>query len=107
MSPNLRWSTAVAALVTACVACVHVPESIKQEFRAAEPDERSNYQTGLHGTAPAAEASDPWSRHVAAQTTADAGPIADAAAPDPVPATPPAADASTGAPDAALLQDAR
>lgn len=102
MSPNLRRSSALAVLITACVACVHIPESIKQEFRAAEPDERSNYQTGLHGTAPPAEASDPWSRHAAAQAGADAGTaVADAAAPEPHPD----ADA-TSAPDAALLQDA-
>lgn len=73
MSPTLRWSTATAAFALVAVACVHVPDSIKAEFRAPEPDERSNYQPGLHGTAPPAEASDPWSRWGAGLATADAG----------------------------------
>lgn len=55
---------AIAAL---SMACVHVPDSIKQEFRAAEPDETSNFQAARHGSAPPADASDPWSRHFAEQ----------------------------------------
>jgi hypothetical protein len=70
MSPKMRWSTAMAAFAVACVACVRVPDSIKAEFRAPEPDERSNYQPGLHGAAPAADASDPWSRWGAANLAA-------------------------------------
>lgn len=86
---KFRQRTAgLAALVTLAVACVHVPDSIKQEFRAAEPDERSNYQPAMHGTAPPAEASDPWSRYHAS--------LADAAA----------ADAALPATDAAAAEDA-
>lgn len=71
MSPHLRFCAAL--LLAQPLACVHVPDSIKQEFRAAEPDERSNYQPGYHGTAPAADASDPWSRYGSIGASADAG----------------------------------
>ncbi len=81
MSLSLRWSPAVAAFALAAAACVHVPDSMKAEFRAPEPDERSNYQPGLHGTAPPVDASDPWSRWGArlaaaadSGTDADSGP---------------------------------
>lgn len=96
---KLRWVSGACAVLVA--ACVRVPDSIKAEFRAAEPDERSNYQPGLHGQAPPADASDPWSRWVAAQAS-DAG-VAEAADSAAAPvaaettdaATAPTADAAT------------
>jgi len=88
MTKICRCTTAAVALVALTAACVHVPDSIKSEFRAVGPTDRSNYHPALHGTAPPAEASDPWSRYHAA--------LVDAAAPDA------AADASPPATDAAL-----
>lgn len=96
MSKGLR----VGSLLVLCtVACVRIPASIKQEFRAAEPDERSNYQPGLHGTAPPVDASDPWSRW-GAERSFDAGaPTAEAGTLQPIPSAAASAPAAAAAVD--------
>jgi hypothetical protein len=65
--------TRLAALVAlaSVAACVHVPDTIRAEFAAPGPADRSNFRPGLHGAAPPNE--EPPAAKAAEPAAADAG----------------------------------
>jgi hypothetical protein len=60
------------AVVAALAACVEVPDTIRTQFAAPEPGERSNYRPGAHGTAPPVDDGDAAPAS-AAHPTSDGG----------------------------------
>jgi hypothetical protein len=49
--------TAIAlAGLAPLVGCVNIPDNVRAEFRAPDPQERSNFRPGAHGHAPGREA---------------------------------------------------
>lgn len=86
MVVRFRAAVATSALAAAVVACVDVPDSIRAQFAAPGPDERSNFRRGPHGLAPPNEEPAP-AVEKAAETTEggapeDAGGEPDTSAPD-------------------------
>lgn len=49
--------TAIALVGLApLVGCVNIPDNVRAEFRAPDPQERSNFRPGAHGRAPGRDA---------------------------------------------------
>lgn len=83
--------TAIALVGLApLVGCVNIPDNVRAEFRAPDPQERSNFRPGAHGRAPGRDAEG----LVIAPPSSDAGALGDAAG------TPAAIDAGSVAPSA-------
>lgn len=86
--------TILAVSLLAAGACVDVPDSVRAEFAAARPGDRSNFRPGPHGLAPPVE--DPPAIKAASATEAAPAPITKTVAPD-------AGDPDAGDPDAGGL----
>lgn len=83
--------TAIALVGLApLVGCVNIPDNVRAEFRAPDPQERSNFRPGAHGRAPGRDAEG----LVIAPPSSDAGALGDAAV------TPAAIEAGSVAPSA-------
>lgn len=87
---TLLRMTAIALVGLApLLGCVNIPDNVRAEFRAPDPQERSNFRPGAHGRAPGREAEG----LVLTPPSSDAGALGDAAG-----NTPAATDAGSLAP---------
>ena len=72
---TLLRMTAIALVGLApLVGCVNIPDNVRAEFRAPDPQERSNFRPGPHGRAPGRDAEG----LVIAPPSSDAGALGDA-----------------------------
>lgn len=103
----VRGLAVVGMLSCGALACVHIPDSLRADFREVGPGERSNFRPGVHGTARGRDLVGPMPTLTAdAGAASEAGRGAGAAAPplSTVEALRPAEPAGPAEPDAALTE---
>ena len=94
----VRGLAVVGVVSCGAIACVHIPDSLRAEFREVGPGERSNFRPGAHGSASGRDLVGPMptlapgagERETGPAASPEAGPAASAEPPPP--SAPPPAD---------------